>query len=464
MVPVDALAPGMYLGHRYRLVDRLGQGGMASVWSAVDQVLGRPVAVKALSPWLIADGDFLERFRVEARAAAQLSHPHITSVFDYGEWVLPGGERVAFIVMELLDGESLAARLQRGPLPWPQAAAVCAQVAQALAAAHRRGVVHRDVKPGNVVLTEAGAKVLDFGIAAMAGEEALTSSGGMRGVFGTAAYVAPELLAGELVTPGADVYGLGVLLFESLTGRLPLSGEAEPAVQGLPAEVALLPGRCLARRPDERPSSAEVAKRLQAALGAGSWQGAASPSTAASASDTVLLPALDVDDPATRALAGAARPSWRQRLLVGALWAAALAVVIVTVLMLRPGERSATPASTAGSPASTSTTPAAVTSASSSTAEPPPSQPLDALERLRRSIDEGVASGEIRADVGNDFDNLIGDMRERLADGRLGGVNHRIDEFRHKLEDRVQEGDISATRAQVVSQALDALAQTLPTG
>jgi serine/threonine protein kinase len=362
-------------------------------------------------------------------------------------------------------------------LPWPEAAAVCAQVAQALAAAHRRGVVHRDVKPGNVVLTEAGAKVLDFGIAAMAGEEALISSGGMRGVLGTAAYVAPELLAGELVTPGADVYGLGVLLFESLTGRLPLGGEAEPAVQGLPAEVALLPGRCLARRPDERPSSAEVAKRLQAALGAGSWQGAASPSPAASASDTVLLPALDVDDPAMRALAGAgrpsrrerllvgaARPAWRQRLLAGALWAAVLAVVIVTVLMLRPGERPAAPGSTAGSPASTSTTPAAVASVSSSTSEPPPSQPLDALERLRRSVDEGVASGEIRADVGNDFDNLIGDMRERLADGRLGGVNHRIDEFRHKLEDRVQEGDISAARAQVLSRALDALAQTLPTG
>jgi serine/threonine protein kinase len=464
MAPVDALAPGMYLGHRYRLVDRLGRGGMASVWRAVDQVLGRLVAVKALSPGLIADGAFLERFRVEARAAAQLSHPHITSVFDYGEWDLPGGERVAFIVMELLDGESLAARLQHGALPWPEAAAVCAQVAQALAAAHRRGVVHRDVKPGNVVLTEAGAKVLDFGIAAMAGEEAPISSGGMRGVLGTAAYVAPELLAGELVTPGADVYGLGVLLFESLTGRLPLGGEAEPAVQGLPAEVALLPGRCLARRPDERPSSAEVAKRLQAALAAGSWQGAASPSTAASASDTVLLPALDVDDPATRALAGAGRPSRRQQLLAGALWAAALAVVIVTVLMLRPGERSATPGGTAGSPASTSTTPAAVASVSSSTTEPPPSQPLDALERLRRSVDEGVASGEIRADVGDDFDNLIGDMRERLADGRLDGVNHRIDEFRHKLEDRVQEGDISATRAQVLFRALDALAQTLPAG
>jgi eukaryotic-like serine/threonine-protein kinase len=460
MTPVDALTPGMHLGYRYRLVDRLGRGGMASVWRAVDQVLDRLVAVKVLAPWLMADGDFLERFRIEARAAAQLTHPHITSVFDYGEWDLPGGERVAFIVMELLDGESLAARLQRGSLPWPRAVDLCAQVAQALTAAHRRGMVHRDVKPANVVLIETGAKVLDFGIAAMAGEGALTSSGG---VLGTAAYVAPELLAGELVTPAADVYGLGMVLFESLTGRRPLAGEVEPVAPELPAEVAVLVRRCLARRPAERPSSAEVAKRLQAALGIGSWHDPASPSRPPGASDTALLPPLVLEEPVTWTLASrAARRRSRRSLVVGALGAAlALTVTAVTVIALRstPGERGpagATTTTTAGAAAS------APASSSSSTTEPVASQPLDALARVQRSVDEGIAAEEIREDVAHDLDNLIGELHERLADGRLRSARERVEKLQRKVEERVQEGAIAPARAGDLSRALSALAQTLP--
>jgi serine/threonine protein kinase len=131
---------------------------MARVWRAVDEVLGRLVAVKVLAPSLTGDPDFLDRFRVEARAAAQLARSQIASVFDCGEWALPGGERVACIVLELLEGCSLAVRLRRGPLPWTEAGAAAEQVAQALAAAHRRGVVHRDVKPGNVVLTRTARR------------------------------------------------------------------------------------------------------------------------------------------------------------------------------------------------------------------------------------------------------------------------------------------------------------------
>jgi eukaryotic-like serine/threonine-protein kinase len=457
MAPVDALTPGMHLGYRYRLVDRLGHGGMASVWRAVDQVLDRLVAVKVLAPRLMADGDFLERFRIEARAAAQLNHPHITSVFDYGEWELPDGERVAFIVMELLEGESLAARLQRGSLPWPRAVDLCAQVARALTAAHRRGMVHRDVKPANVVLIEAGAKVLDFGIAAMAGEGALTSSGG---VLGTVDYVAPELLAGELVTPAADVYGLGMLLFECLTGRRPLAGEVEPVVPELPAEVAVLVRRCLARRPAERPSSAEVAKRLQGALGFGSWHDPALPARAPGASDTALLPPLVLEEPITRTPAGrAARRRSRRSLLAGALAAVTLAVAAVTVMALRStlGERAQSGATTTAAGAA-----APPVSSTTSTTEPAASQPLDALARVQRSVDEGIAAGEIRDDVAHDLDNLIGELHERLADGRLGSAQDRVEKLRRKLEERAQEGAITPARAADLSQALNALAQTLP--
>ncbi len=471
---MDGLAPGMDIGHRYRLMERLGHGGMASVWRAVDQVLGRPVAVKVLAPRLMADHDFLQRFRVEARAAARLTHPHITSVFDYGERDLPGGELVAFIVMELLDGESLAARLQRGPLPWREAVAVCAQVAQALAAAHRRGVVHRDVKPGNVVLTQAGAKVLDFGIAAMAGEEALTSSGG---VLGTAAYVAPELLAGELVTPAADVYGLGTVLLEALTGGARSADGAEEAVVAL-AEVHDLPPtilplirRCLARWPAERPSSAEVAKRLRAALGMDSPHGGAL--LPASASDTALLPAQGGGDPAAATRAGPARPPgsappagpvrhYRRAWLVGgALVAAALVGAIVAATALRPAQRP--PAAGAGK--TTTTAPVAVSSTSTATSSvpsrPPAARPLDALQEVRRNVEDGVAAGEIRADVGTDLNHLISDLEERLVDGRRGGLKRRVDELRHKLDERVREGAISPTRAQVLFQAVSVLAQSL---
>jgi serine/threonine-protein kinase len=458
---VDALVPGMSLGSRYRLVDRLGHGGMASVWQAVDQVLGRLVAVKVLASGLMADRGFLERFRVEARSAAQLSHPHITSVFDYGEWDPPGGRRVAFIVMELLEGESLAARLQRGPLPWPEAVGACTQVAQALAAAHRRGVVHRDIKPGNVVLSEAGAKVLDFGIAAMAGEEALTSSGG---VLGTASYVAPELLAGGLVTPAADVYALGMVLYESLTGAPPAGDGADEEaaslamVPGLPREIALLDQRCLARLPAERPSSAEVAKRLGATLGVGSWRGA--PVRPASAgSDTALLPPQVAGQRATRARARAPRRR-RGWLLAGTLTVAALAVAAAALALRPPGGGQSASSTTAAAAASTSTP--SSTSAESTSSEPFVSGPLAALEQLRRSVDEGVAAGDIRDDVGEDLRHAIDDLGERLAERRLGGFGRRVEQLRHKVNDRAQEHAISPARAEELSRALDVLANTLP--
>ncbi|WP_346537647.1 serine/threonine-protein kinase [Micromonospora sp. DPT] len=161
---------GSMLDRRYRLLDRLGAGGMSVIWRAHDEVLGRDVAVKLLSPHLAADPQLLHRIRAEARAAARLRHPNIVEVYDYGEAADGDGPPVPYVVMEVVEGRSLAQLLTGGPLPWRVAVLVCAQVAAALAAAHGRGIVHRDIKPGNVMVAGAGVKLVDFGISATSGD------------------------------------------------------------------------------------------------------------------------------------------------------------------------------------------------------------------------------------------------------------------------------------------------------
>jgi serine/threonine-protein kinase len=300
------------VGDRYRLVERLGAGGMSVVWRGYDEVLGRQVAVKVLAPSLAADRVFRARIRTEAQAAARLSHPHITNVYDYGE---SGG--VPYVVMELVDGVPLAACAT--PMPWRDAVAICAEVASALAAAHARGVVHRDVTPSNVMLTAVGAKVLDFGISAVVGEQETGPDGSL---LGTPAYIAPERLDGGQVSAAADVYGLGLLLYRCLAGRLPWPGRSRtellrshlhaepeplPDIDGLPAEVADLCARCLAKAPQERPTSAEMVTALGAAGGhlPRPVSPAPIPGAASGAGDgTTILPR--TDEPAENAARGVA--------------------------------------------------------------------------------------------------------------------------------------------------------------
>jgi eukaryotic-like serine/threonine-protein kinase len=212
------------LGDRYRLGERIAGGGMGSGYRAVDENLGRQVAVEVLRRDLADDPAFLERFRREARAAAALSHPGVAGVYDYGEL---GGS--AFIVMELVEGETLAERIEAtGRLPWREAFALGEGVARALAAAHAQGLVHRDVKPANVLVGRGGrAKVTDFGIAKAAASATLTRTGM---VLGSANYVAPEQAQGDEVGPAADQYSLGCVLFEAVTGRPPYQGASAVAI------------------------------------------------------------------------------------------------------------------------------------------------------------------------------------------------------------------------------------------
>ena len=265
MQPVDK--PRVYSG-RYELTHLIARGGMAQVYRAMDLQLDRPVALKVLFPELSVDRTFVERFRREAQAAANLSHPNIVPVFDWGE-----DDGSYFIVMEYIEGRPLSAVL-RDPQPMPprQIATIGAGVAAALAFAHRHGVVHRDVKPGNVLITPEGdVKVTDFGIArAVNTEESLTQTGA---VMGTAAYFSPEQAEGKGVDSRSDIYSLGVVLYEMSVGKPPFTGDSPVAVASkhvrdtpvlpraanpaVPAALEAVIMKAMAKNPDDRYRSAE---------------------------------------------------------------------------------------------------------------------------------------------------------------------------------------------------------------
>ncbi len=257
------------LNDRYEVHRRLARGGMAQVYLARDRTLDRPVAVKELVPEFATDPSFVERFRREAQAAAGLSHANIVGVYDWG-----AQDGTYFIVMEYVDGPSLSQVLRSdGPIHPRRAAEIASEVAAGLGFAHSRGVVHRDVKPGNVLLTKAGvSKVTDFGIARALSspDDDLTQAGS---VMGTATYFSPEQAQGLSVDPRSDLYSLGVVLYEMVTGRPPFSGDTplaiayrhvqdQPAppstlITGLPSGIEAIIMKLLQKRPDDRYASAE---------------------------------------------------------------------------------------------------------------------------------------------------------------------------------------------------------------
>jgi eukaryotic-like serine/threonine-protein kinase len=282
-----SLAPGTRLGP-YELVALIGAGGMGEVYRARDTRLDRIVAVKVLASAFTSDEALRARFGREARAIAALGHPHICTLHDVGD---QNGQ--VFLVMEYLDGKTLAERLKDGRLPLAQALEIGTQIAEALAAAHRQGIVHRDLKPGNVILTKSGAKLLDFGLARLAGHgerpaiddlaSAATASAPLTGrgtIVGTLPYMAPEQVEGKAADPRTDVWALGAVLYEMVTGRRAFEAgssaslvatilEREPAplatLQPLtPPTLERLVRRCLAKSPDDRWDGAhDVADELR---------------------------------------------------------------------------------------------------------------------------------------------------------------------------------------------------------
>jgi serine/threonine-protein kinase len=267
------LASRLVLGGRYELTERVGAGGFSEVWRAADLVLARPVAVKLPYPGFTQDEAALARFRAEARNAGRLSHENVARVYDYGE---PDPPNPPFLVLELIDGPPLSVLLRDGPLAPERTARLLAQAAAGLAAAHQAGLVHRDIKPGNLMIAPGGTvKVTDFGISYAAGSAPLTATGL---VYGTPAYLAPERAGGASATAAGDLYSLGIVGYQCVTGELPFTGDPlqlllahrdrplPPLPGSVPAGLAALITALTAKDPAARPGSAAEVARQAAAL------------------------------------------------------------------------------------------------------------------------------------------------------------------------------------------------------
>ena len=377
------------LGGRYELLEVVGRGGMGEVWAGRDLRLSRSVAVKLLSPTMASEAGVRERFDEEARSAARRSHPNVVLVFDSGEH-----ERTPYLVMELLPGRTLADEVALGPLEPERVRRIGLEVLGALGASHGAGILHRDIKPGNVLLTaDDTAKLGDFGIAKSTEGLHLTSTGM---IVGTAAYLAPARLAGQPATPQSDLYALGVVLYEALSGRKPFQGdtpiglmravEAHQAVPlaearpGLDASLAATVERAMAKDPVRRFSSARA---MAAALGGAG--GAAVPGTptvlnAVPSPTQVLAPptARQPTEPGRLPLAPVGTDRWKRlRRSPGTVLAVVLVAVflLVVVVATRSGDPPSTPSG--GTSATTLRTPSG-----GSLPEP--------LDRAIRSLEEAV--------------------------------------------------------------------------
>jgi len=398
---------------------------------------------------------------------AQLSHPNVTSVFDYGE-VTTEGASMPYVVMELLRGQTLGGVLARGPLPWPEAVQITAQVAAALSAAHRLGLVHCDVTPANVMLTSSGVKVLDFGVAAVLGGTR-NSDGQPR--FGTTGYIAPERLTRDVPdAPAVDVYGLGALLYAALVGHPPQQAHdqagsartdstgliAPMSVTGVPAAVADVCLRCLALEAADRPDSAEVARVLTAALPAvaGGLASDAATSGDRAGAGTLRLPPPELDGETEPMLIAASQAEgWnRPLLLAAAAVAVGLLLAGVYLVSVRTPSQPSTAPGVSIAPTTTTATPTPAPTAAQS--NPPGQTDFVAVFALRQVVVDGRAAGEIRADCAEDLLDRIADLQRRIDRGQQDNALQRIDQIRGDIDDRVADGDITGERAAMLRAEL----------
>lgn len=454
-----ALTDPNMLGGRYTLLTVLGTGGMATVWRARDEMLGREVAVKVLSQQHATDPGFLARFEREARHAAAVSHPRLVTVFDCGV------ERdTPFIVMELVAGRTLRQVLDEGGvLPPGQAVAVAAAVCEGLEAAHAAGVVHRDITPANIVISASEVKILDFGIARFDGTHAGTATGT---VLGTAAYLSPEQASGQSASPRSDLYSLGCVLFEMLTGRPPFTADSAVGLayrqvhddpgppsawrQGLPPRLDHITARLLAKDPAARPPDAAAARAGLLAV----YNSAGNGGTAV----------LDVPPTAPPTARGR---GWRARPVETALAAALAASLIALTVVLMTSQSGGGTAKAGSSPPSAHPTIAAPSPTVSRTAPAPSGTALSsaaaAAGALVGDLKEGVSDGQVTQQAGQNMFNQLQQLLFPSPGQNPQQLQQQYSQLVQQYTQARSQGEITGQAVTVLSGAISALGAALGT-
>jgi predicted Ser/Thr protein kinase len=451
------------LNDRYEIEGPLGRGGMAQVFRATDRVLGRPVAVKVLDRRYKDDATFVTRFQREAQSAAGINHPNVVSIYDTGS-----EDGIHFIVMEYVDGDTLDDLLRReGPLPTGRAVAIAEPVARALEAAHQKGMVHRDVKPGNIMVDRSGTvKVVDFGIARAAANDTLTRTGT---VLGTAAYFSPEQAQGETVDARSDVYSLGCVLYEMLTGRQPFTAESPLAVaykhvredpvppsrlnRNVPPELDTVVMTAMAKDPVARyPSGGPMREALSAAA-TGEMPAAVgvAPTEQLAGGDTAVM-----TQPAPAP--APALPEERRGAPAWLPWAVIAVIVLALVVLAYLAFGGEEPRRAEANGPGAEQPPPATT--------PPEEEPTDpvgiAFANLAAVLREGVSSGEVSEKAAADIGEQAEEALTAYNEGDQEGAAAQLAEAHAVVSESVTLGEItSEERGAAIRAAIDGLAQAM---
>jgi hypothetical protein len=456
------------LGDRYLIEEMLARGGMATVWRGRDLRLDRPVAIKVLAAAEVPDPTASERFDREARIVAQLAHPNIVGVFDFGT-----DQGDPYLVMEFIEGRGVGAMLADGPLRLADVLAIGVQTCDGLSAAHAAGVIHRDIKPANLIVTTAGVvKICDFGIARLQHAAGLPYLTGAATAIGTSAYMAPEQAAGDPVDARTDLYALGCTIYAMLTGKPPFTGDSPQSVlqqhrtsppaplrmhrADIPSDLDSLVGDLLAKNPADRPTDAGQVKTRLVAL-----------SNASNGADAPLV--------ALRApgMALAKRP---RRLGAAGMAIAVIAAVVLTAGSIALANIGSTGSAAWQAPAPLPTTgliqpaepPPIITALPATTAAPStmpaqniPASPTDPFADMRVAIQQQVQTGHLNPDAANDLHSKIDEIVRETAEGQIKEAVETVAKLRDKLVELHKGGKLSTAGYELLSAKVDLIADSL---